>query len=40
MNKICENFTKNVFKFCSCFSEHFRKFDEIQEGVENTFNKF
>ncbi len=24
MNKICVNFTKNLLKFCTCFSENFR----------------
>ncbi len=43
MNKICVNFTKNLFKFYVCFSENCRSvwwFDEIQIGVENDYNKF
>ncbi len=42
MDKICANFTKNLLKFCTFFSESFRNilFDEIHKGVENNFNKF
>ncbi len=42
MNQVCVNFTKNLLKFCTCFSENFRNvwlFNEIQI-VEKDFNKF
>ncbi len=43
MNKIWVNFTKNLFKFYTCFSENCRgvwQFDEIQIDVEKDYKKF
>ncbi len=37
------NFTKNLFKFYTCFSKTCRsvwQYDETQTGVENAYNKF
>ncbi len=46
MNEICVSFTKNLLKFCTCFSKNYKMFDNMTKfrKVSNTifknFDKF